>query len=191
MPTCTLYHVPCSKYSLKFDNITLQNDIDSFAISESTTCNIDNCQSLIGNPKNLKKNLNQNIRSISCNVSGLETIIARSKIHWDILVLTECWLKANPNIPMLNGYNVFATSSNTTQNEGVVVYVDNSLPVIVEEPCFPEANCLVAKFRFDVIVIAVYRSPSYKNISCFLNSMNNILAKYSAYRTVFLREILI
>lgn len=161
--------------------------MDSFAVSESAKiCDIENCQSQMDNSKHFLKLLNQNIRSISCNMPGLETLIARSKIHWDIMVLTECWLKSNPNIPILNGYNRFATSNNIIQNDGVVIYVNNSLSIAVEEPSFAEANCLVAKFDFDVVIIAIYRSPSYKNLSKFQTSLDNILAKYSTYGTVIL-----
>lgn len=117
---------------------------------------------------------------------GLETLIVRSKIDWDILVLTECWIKENPNLPHLKGYNSFSTTKNCTQNEGVVVYTKTNIPVLVEEPQFPEGNCLVLKLAPDICIIAIYRSPAFKNITTFLNSLNNILMKYSNNKTVIL-----
>ena len=96
-------------------------------MSDSAKCAIEDCQSFIKNPQHYFKLLNQNIRSISSNMSGLEILIARSNIDWDIMVLTECWLKTKPTIPTLNNYKVFASQKNFTQNEGVVIYVKKSL----------------------------------------------------------------
>lgn len=156
----------------------LQENIDSFAVSESRLIDIDDCPSLFNNPNHYLKIFTQNIRSISHNIAGLVALIARSKTDWDIIVLTECWLKSNCNIPELDGYNKYYTTRNNTQNEGVTIYIKKNISVIVDEPQFAEANCLILQLK-DMVIIAIYRPPSYRNISLFLDSLNKILSKKS------------
>lgn len=116
---------------------------------------------------------------MKCNVDGLLPIIINSNVSWDYIVLTECWLPTTPNIPHILGYNHSATSNNLTQNEGVVVYYRRDLAVQVEEPDILDANCLAIIPNERTVVLAVYRPPGYRNINKFIDSMNNILLKYS------------
>ncbi|KAF9409936.1 hypothetical protein HW555_010827 [Spodoptera exigua] len=60
----------------------------------------------------------QNIRSVKRNISGLKTLMSRSKIDWVVIILTECWISNNQFIPILDGYLSAFTTNNKTQNEG-------------------------------------------------------------------------
>lgn len=89
--------------------------------------------------------MTQNIRSIACNIDKFDTLLVRTNIPWDLLVLTECWLPKTGHIPVISGYDYAATNNNLTQNEGVVVYYRTNLCPKIEEPVFTGGNCLIIK----------------------------------------------
>lgn len=150
-------------------------------------CKAEQCSSFLPNTPNIYlKILQQNIRSLKCNIDGLLPIIISSNVSWDYIVLTECWLPSNPNIPHIEGYNHSATTNNLTQNEGVVVYYRRDLAVHIEEPDFHDANCLAIKPNKCTVMLAIYRPPGYRNINKFIESMNNILIKYSKIQNIII-----
>lgn len=172
---------------IKFGDINLAlHNIDSVSVYDSATCDLEDCV-----PSNFVSNkflkvLNQNIRSIFKNINGFHTVLTRSRIHWDIITLTECWLRNNDSVPDLDGYNSFKTSANITQNEGVVVYVHKGYNVSVDEPAFLDANCLQIQIDRDTILLAIYRPPGYKDITNFLNSLNLILMRISQFNNIII-----
>ena len=95
------------------------NNIDSVSVSESSTCELDDCTPINFSPNQSLKILNQNIRSITKNMPGFHTVLARTNVQWDIITLTECWLPNTQVIPNIQGYSSFKTINNLTQNEGV------------------------------------------------------------------------
>ncbi|CAH2217101.1 jg3101, partial [Pararge aegeria aegeria] len=129
--------------------------------------------------------LHVNIRSISCNFDSLTILLKRIGSPVDVLVLTECWLSKSPLLPSLPGFVTYKTSFKN-QNDGVVVYVRDGLDITVEEPLFSDANCLVLKYRNELVIIAIYRSPSYKNIFNFLSSLDNVLTNLKRFSTIAL-----
>jgi hypothetical protein len=112
---------------IKFDNLNSDqnaviSDLDEYkAIPASAYDPEDMYASMISTPNSLKV-ISQNIRSITCNFDNFTTLLTRINVEWDLLILTECWLPLTKSLPHLDGYNSFATSTNLTQNEGVVVY---------------------------------------------------------------------
>ncbi|CAH2108771.1 unnamed protein product [Euphydryas editha] len=44
---------------------------------------------------------------------------AITKIDYDIIISTECWLKIADPLPSLNGYTAYSTSNNQLKNDGV------------------------------------------------------------------------
>lgn len=128
----------------------------------------------------------QNIRSIKCNLTGLLSVLVNTRITWDCIVLTECWLPSTPNIPVVDGYNSYATVKNSSQNEGVVVYFKNQFIISVEEKELAEANCLIVKSNGNTITIAIYRPPGYKNVNNFIQSLNELLQHYSSVQNIII-----
>lgn len=160
------------------------HNLEVLSVSESSNCDIDDCI-----PPNIDcsqhlKLLNQNIRSISKNITELHTLLTRTKLTWDFIILTECWLPVNNMVPVIEGYNLFKTTVNNTQNEGVVTYVRKDLHVIVEEPVFKDANCLQIKIDHRTILLSVYRPPGYKDLTNFLDSLDKVLANISHYQNI-------
>ncbi|CAH2101454.1 unnamed protein product [Euphydryas editha] len=164
----------------------IQNDIDSFHIAESAVCDIEECRTRIPNSNIGFKVLQQNIRSIKRNISGILPLIVRSGVNWDCIVLTECWLPSNPNVAGLTGYNHFASTNNKSQNEGVVIYYRNDLYISIKEPQLSEANCLAMFPDRNTVALAIYRPPGYRNINNFINSLNDLLSSYASLQNVIL-----
>ena len=150
-------------------------ELDNFSISESMVCNVDDCSGFISHGIPNMKILTQNIRSISRNFDELIVFLCRLKLDCDVLILTECWLSCNLTIPNLPGYKSYTSQNYKNQNDGIILYVKESLNVDIIEPPFLESNCLILTINNDITIIAMYRSPSYNNLTTFLASLNSIL----------------
>ncbi|KAJ8711402.1 hypothetical protein PYW07_008644 [Mythimna separata] len=128
----------------------------------------------------------QNIRSIFKNFNGLATLLERSKTSWDMIILTECWLHNSPPIPSINDYLCVSTKQNRSQNEGVVVFFRSHYQISASEPLVQDANCLLLKHNNDTAIVAIYRPPAVRNITAFLNSLDELLKSVSSYRNIIL-----
>lgn len=163
---------------------SLSLDLDSLSIARVYNCYIDEVKPKISNTNNSLNIITQNIQSINCNFSNFTTLLTRSGIVWDVIVLSECWLNLNPNVPYLDNYIHAATTRNKTQNEGVVIYCHKSLQGTFEEPEVNDANCLVLKLAQETCIVGIYRPPSVTNVSDFVTSMDSLLTKLHIFRNV-------
>lgn len=150
------------------DNINVSNP---HALSEPEDCKLylkkDNICNL--------SVISMNIRSINKNIMEFEVYLDRFDHQFDVVVLTECWLQVVNFPPNLTNYITHYTKLTTNQNDGVVVYVRDTLQnVYVLEPRLKDASCLVLKQGHNFSLIALYRSPSY-NPTNFLDSLHNLL----------------
>lgn len=165
----------------KFDSIVDNhtNSLDEIEVSDSCRCEPENCRNIIA--LDSLKILTQNIRSISANIHSFTTLLVRLSISLDIIILTECWLSCNPHIPAIDGYNSYSSNKWTNKNDGVVVYIKSNLAnVIVIEPLFTDASCLQILIEKTTCILALYRPPSFKDITNFLSSLDQILAMNSS-----------
>lgn len=129
--------------------------------------------------------LTQNIRSINHNFDELQVLLTRLDIEFDLIVLTECWLSADINLPSLTNYQPFSTNRNLNQNDGIVIYIKTDLSSITTEPTdFQEANCLVTTIGSDSAIISIYRPPSYRQINNFISSLDLILEKLKRFKNI-------
>ncbi|XP_045457159.1 uncharacterized protein LOC123667245 [Melitaea cinxia] len=108
---------------------------------------------------------------------------------WNLIILTECWLHNNRNLPSLEGYNSVLTEKNFTQNEGVVVFFKKHLKLVVSEPDLCDANCLMINLEDNITIIAVYRPPGYKDVPRFLVSLDKLLSETSSTHKVLIGDI--
>lgn len=161
--------------------------MDKVVFCDSEACDPEKCQVLLPASTYNFVILSQNIRSIGANFSGFLTLLERIKTSCDVIILSECWLSRNPVIPIITGYNLFKTSHSYNQNDGVVVYIKNTLSnVKVSEPIAPECNCLTITIGTDLAIIAIYRPYAFHDPSCFINSIDSVLLTLKSYRTVIL-----
>lgn len=83
-------------------------------------------------------------------------------------------------LPVLDGYISYQTKRNCSQNSGIVIYIKPNLTHSVTEPLISEANRLVCSLPSnDMVIIVVYRSPSFHKVNEFLSSLYVILTKFS------------
>lgn len=164
----------------------LSDELDNYLKCESLTCSPESLSTHLSSHKNNLVVFNQNIRSIDCNMKQLEVLISQTQIDFDVLVLTECWLKKLISPPQLSYYNYYFTKMCQSQNEGVVVYIKNNIQCKVYEPHFNDANCIIAELGCNFAIVAIYRPPQHQNIDIFLASLNDILLLLSAFQNVVL-----
>lgn len=118
----------------------------------------------------------QNIRSIYKNFEEFRVFMARSRVDYHIIMLTECWLRDTDAIPIIDNYRVFQTVKHHNQSSGVVVYIRSDLEnVDVYEPDIDEADCLIIKIDNNHAFVCIYRSPSFVSVTGFLDSLDKVL----------------
>lgn len=167
------------------DLFNVSSEIDLVSVGKSYKCSPENASCFLTNPNHYLKTFHVNIRSIgnSVNFENLQILLDRIKFGLDIIVLSECWLSKCPFVPNLSGYTSFTTKYNN-QNDGIVVYVRDTLTLRVIEPNISDANCLTLELTNNVVIIAIYRSPSYRNIEAFTNSLDNLLLSLRSFKTI-------
>ena len=85
--------------------------------------------------KTLNRNLNSNdsiilyvnIRSLNSNHTKLDILVKSLKIKSDIIVCAETWDVQNLQYFRIPGYNLYYNNSTINQNDGVVVYINESV----------------------------------------------------------------
>lgn len=168
------------------DSLTkIYSDIDNTRVSDSFLCSPEQCNSYLLKHNSSLKIIHLNIRSVNQNYSELLILLHRIKIDFDVIILTECWLSKVDIIPALPGFNSHCSSYNN-QNEGVILYsrINNNLKFRIYDPKLNNANCLICEINQNIAIIAIYRSPSYKNIDNFINSLTGTLTDLASHRNV-------
>lgn len=104
-----------------------------------------------------------NIRSIKKNFDELLVYMQETKINLDVIVLSEVWnieKVSDFNIP---SYSIYHNESTFNQNDGLIVYIKNSINAQVTIHNFTETKVLYAILKFNdtsIGLLASYRSPS-------------------------------
>lgn len=158
------------------DNRSLHNfqELDKIEIACAIECD----SSYLNNEICINKNdftiISQNIRSIYHNFDDFLILLSELKFSTDVIILTECRLNTYKPIPQLNNYHSYITTCQLNQNDGVVVYIKNTLKHQVKEIKLAQASCL----QLDVlnnVILCIYRSPSHSNIDTFIKTLGNHL----------------
>lgn len=164
--------------------------LDNINLFKSILCTPEECASHI---KSNRKTINiavQNIRSVSRNLSGFQALLARASIEPDIIVLTECWLQCNKIIPHLDNYIHYHSEQCNNQNDGVITYTKQFINCNTYEPQFFDANCLVTTLnKHNLTLISIYRSPSKRDISIFLQSLRTLLNTIKTKNIIIVGDI--
>lgn len=171
-------------FTTTFNNISsLIQNVDKVTVSDAISCDTHNCHLLNLHQDKYLSIIHQNIRSISANFDDFLILLAQIKIQCDIIILTECWLSCNSVIPQLCGYTHYKSSKLYNQNDGIVVYYKNDLQITIYEPFFEEGNCLIIKHH-TIVIVSIYRPPSFHNTDVFIKSLNNVLETLSSYKNI-------
>lgn len=146
------------------------NDIDNLSIARSIECDCSELAHYYNINKSDLTIISQNIRSIYCNFDDFIVNMSCFNFETDVIILTECRLDPNKPIPILPKYRSYATTRQLNQNDGVVVYIKDTLKASVTELSITHASCLQLNI-FNNIILGTYRSPSNTNAEPFINSL--------------------
>jgi hypothetical protein len=149
----------------------------------------ENCKQILNNFGSKTFNIIcQNIRSVGANFDSFQTLIARTDLGFDIIILAECWLQYNPHIPPIQGFKHITSSHPYNQNDGVVVYTRNNLlGVTVEEPQLSDASSIMIKIGSDTVILAIYRPDALrKQTASFFPSLDTLLRGLGSFQNVIL-----
>lgn len=146
--------------SCKFieDPNNLINDIDRFTLKGKSNLNI----------------ISMNIRSVNKNLDNFLVYINRLKTNIHLIVLSECWCDGNSIPPILDGYSLHYSKKSFNQNDGVIMYINDTITATVQENELNEANCLAAKIG-NMTVFGIYRPYTFKNPGNLLDSLDTLL----------------
>jgi hypothetical protein len=147
-------------------------ELDDLNNNQTFNCSVSDLPSYLPITKPAYSIITQNIRSIYKNMDDLDVNLTSLKQEIDILVLTECRLNYDRPLPIKQNYSCYNTSIQITQNDGVVVYISNSIPHSVKEIILVEATCLQISLSC-LTILCIYRSPSNTNTSCFISSLDS------------------
>ncbi|CAK1601973.1 unnamed protein product [Parnassius mnemosyne] len=104
----------------------------------------------------------------------------------DVIILTECRLNVNKEIPTLDNYKPYKINRQLNQNDGVVAYIKKDLKVQkVSELKLTHASGLQI-VTSDFIILGIYRSPSVANADLFIDSINTHLETIASHKNIVL-----
>lgn len=164
-------------------------DIDTKINSDSAVVINDpsECKTFLRPSKSSLTIVTQNIRSLNKNKDDFEILLSQLDVNVDIVVLTECWLSCNDNIPSIPSYNSFKTSKLINQNSGVVIYIKDKIKQVrVSEPLIDNANGLLLEIGKHTGIICVYRPPSCVAVGTFQLSLDHLLNNLKGYNKLIL-----
>lgn len=167
------------------DSFDTLKEIDQIKLSDSLKCSI---QELKLKTDNSTHNLiisTQNIRSIYKNFDDLQLTLAQLKYEIDVLILTECQLNPDKNVPHLVNYTYFRTKHLINKCDGVVVYTKNKLSAKFKELNLINATGIELQIS-NYTILGIYRSPSFLNAGNFISSLNNHLENITPGKNILI-----
>jgi len=116
-------------------------------------------------------------------------ILDNIETKFEVIALTEAWLgleNISINNFAINGYTTYSTTNNTNHNDGVVVYLKDTLSdIIVTKTNTQALTAVKISFKMsniDFLIYVIYRSPnSYTDVT--LLELNDIILLNSALKT--------
>ncbi|KAJ8726971.1 hypothetical protein PYW08_015368 [Mythimna loreyi] len=165
------------------DSLQAANDIDNIEIASSIECDCSNLSEHIFIKQNDLTMVSQNIRSVYCNFDNFMVMLSTFKFELDLIILTECRLNTSKPLPQIPNYDCHSTTRQMNQNDGVVIYVKNTLKPKISEIQLSQASCI----QVDILnntVLCIYRSPSHTNIDSFLDSLSLHLDRLPSQKNI-------
>lgn len=130
-----------------------------------------------------------NIRSISKNFDDLQVVLSQFEFYFDIIALTETWNIYNHDNFKLNGYNTIYNFGEFNQNDGILVFIKDSLNYEFEIINIGIIKCLRISIKAKTrtyFVTVIYRPPSTD-----IDDFNLEFCNYLNHRCIYQNEIII
>lgn len=157
-------------------NTIVNNELDTINSALSLNCCINDLGSYLptGNP--YFSLIVQNIRSVHnrSNLDDLHINLHMLNIDIDVIILTECRINPDKPLPLKKNYLSYSTANKNNQNDGVVVFINKSIVHSIKEIKLHGASCLEVTAQ-STVLICIYRSPSEKNPTKFIESLDTYL----------------
>lgn len=103
-----------------------------------------------------------NVRSVAKNIDKLFIFLHQLTTDFDVIILTETRQIDDHHIYNINGYTTFYNHGKLNQNDGIIAFVKNTLEVNMTIIKLGDVTAmkLLIKEKFNVSIMAIYRSPS-------------------------------
>lgn len=167
------------------DSLDTINEVDNIEVANVHVDKIENISRLLKVTQRDFTIVGQNIRSVYSNFDDLQLNLALLKIEIDLIILSECRLRTDKNIPSLPHYNSFVTTNHLNRADGVVAYLKNNHRATVSEVNLTHASCLQVSLPH-VTILAIYRSPSVTNANDFILSLDKYLENINNSKNIII-----
>lgn len=120
--------------------------------------------------------LHYNIRSVSKNLNSLHLLLAEHKFQYDVVALTETWLRSDEYIH-LQGYHLACLPRQSKARAGGVLfyikagYSFKSYPSLTNRKT-PEYGTMFTELPNNLVTGVIYRSPGAK-VGPFLDQLES------------------
>jgi len=127
--------------------------------------------------------LHMNVRSMKNKVDEIQNCITRSDIQWDIICISETWLKDDiVKYYKMDNYNLFASCRPVGEGGGTAIYVHTKheveerkdLESVEFETNFVQIKINIKSEVRNILVGEIYRPPNYASTN-FLSYMEKVL----------------
>ena len=136
-----------------------------------------------------------NCRSLHAHFHELCTFIENTEIKFDVIAVTETWLKPNECDSLFNisGYDLYTKSRTIKSGGGVAIYVNNNLKhTVLCEMSLVIENCMESTFveidlknSKQIIIGCIYRAPD-TNLTFFNDNLQSLLNKVVKNNSLYL-----
>lgn len=168
------------------NSLNIITDLDLNQNVIATTTEVDECH-IPFSPKITI--VTQNIRSIYANTDDLQVTLTQLELNCDIIILTECRFQSSKTIPQIPNYDVYITSKQINQNDGVAIYIKNNISHSVEEITeMKDASCLKLTIG-SCTILGIYRPPENVDAQNFISSLDQTILTIKTKNTIIMGDI--
>lgn len=135
--------------------------------------------------------LHLNIRSIGKHYHELLVLLRKFNNLPDVIVATETWSVNSLGLYLIDNYDIFCTSSETTRADGVIVYINKSLKSNVQIVNLGELKALetiIHTEKGEIAITSLYR-PHKNKKELFVGDLKQYLNSISYRSHVVLGDI--
>lgn len=145
--------------------------------------NVNDCRAKLNERQGLRF-LHNNIRSVGKNFDDFQILLERLNCNFDLIAFSETWKLANHKNFELTGYTTLYNFGDFNQNDGVVVFIKNSLNFTSEIINIDQIKCLRICIKTkprNYFVTVIYRSPA-SDVDSFNINLNTYLTERCIYQ---------
>lgn len=145
--------------------------------------NVDDCTIKLTERQGLRI-IHNNIRSVRKNFDDFQVLLQRLNVNFDLIAFSETWKLVNHENFELAGYTTLYNFGDFNQNDGVLVFIKNSLNFTYEIINIDQIKCLricIKKMPKNYFVTVIYRSPA-SDVESFNINLNTYLTEKCIYQ---------